>query len=60
MARHLSNVGTNVLVEEQVKPFTAIPGPPRIPILGTLLPYKVGMYNFFQLEENLLLIILIM
>ncbi|XP_063887167.1 probable cytochrome P450 CYP44 isoform X1 [Scylla paramamosain] len=43
MVRHVNNVGTDILVEEPVKPFTAIPGPPWIPVLGTLLPYKIGM-----------------
>ncbi|KAK7070241.1 hypothetical protein SK128_013938 [Halocaridina rubra] len=27
---------------ERTKPFSSIPGPPRVPILGTLLPYKIG------------------
>lgn len=43
LVRCMSNVNTDFFVGDSVKPFEAIPGPVRIPVLGTLLPYKIGM-----------------
>ncbi|XP_045117691.1 probable cytochrome P450 CYP44 isoform X2 [Portunus trituberculatus] len=52
VVRHLSNVSADVLVEESAKPFTAIPGPPRLPVLGTLLPYKVGLKKLSEYHHE--------
>ncbi|KAK3868485.1 hypothetical protein Pcinc_026127 [Petrolisthes cinctipes] len=43
--RHMSSVSTSISsgYSPSVKPFSAIPGPPSFPILGTLLPYKLGI-----------------
>ncbi|XP_068247247.1 probable cytochrome P450 CYP44 [Palaemon carinicauda] len=43
--RWSSSVSPSVANEwvQEIKPFSAIPGPPRLPILGTLLPYKLGI-----------------
>ena len=37
--------------EEIIKPFEEIPGPKTLPIIGTILPYKIGE---FVVEINLL------
>ncbi|XP_064088900.1 probable cytochrome P450 CYP44 isoform X1 [Macrobrachium nipponense] len=43
-ARCFSSASSSIPSEcvHEAKPFSSIPGPPRIPILGTLLPYKLG------------------
>lgn len=43
IVRCMSIGNTGSIVGDSVKPFEAIPGPVRVPILGTLLPYKIGM-----------------
>lgn len=43
LVRCLSNVNTDFFEGDSVKPFEAIPGPVRVPVLGTLLPYKIGL-----------------
>ncbi|XP_047488020.1 probable cytochrome P450 CYP44 [Penaeus chinensis] len=43
--RYTSSVSASVSagVSEQRKPFSSIPGPLRLPLIGTLLPYKIGL-----------------
>ncbi|XP_042883832.1 probable cytochrome P450 CYP44 isoform X2 [Penaeus japonicus] len=43
--RCMSSVSPSIStgVSEESKPFSSIPGPLRLPIIGTLLPYKLGL-----------------